>query len=139
MVLTRLCTQNTWPSRSSSRRIASTATRSSYSPTKVRIGWRSAGGVCSNDRSRMPTRLISSVRGMGVADSVSTSTLVFSFFIASLACTPKRCSSSTISRPRSLNVDRVLQQAVRADDAVDLAALQPVEHLLGLLVGEEAD
>jgi hypothetical protein len=30
---TRLCTQNTWPSRSSSRRIASTATRSSYSPT----------------------------------------------------------------------------------------------------------
>ena len=30
---TRLCTQNTWPSRSSSRRSASTATRSSYSPT----------------------------------------------------------------------------------------------------------
>ena len=29
--------------------------------------------------------------------------VVFSFFIASLACTPKRCSSSTTSRPRSLN------------------------------------
>ena len=52
----------------------------------------------------MPTRLISSVRGIGVALSVSTSTLIFSFFIASLACTPKRCSSSTISRPRSLNL-----------------------------------
>ena len=30
---TRLCTKNTWPSRSSSRRIASDTARSSYSPT----------------------------------------------------------------------------------------------------------
>ena len=42
----------------------------------MRIGWRSAGGVFSNDRSRMPVRLISSVRGIGVAVSVSTSTSV---------------------------------------------------------------
>ena len=33
MVCTLLCTQNTWPSRSSSRRIASTATCSLCSPT----------------------------------------------------------------------------------------------------------
>ena len=50
----------------------------------------------------MPTRDISSVRGMGVAVSVRTSTPVASFLIASLWLTPKRCSSSMTSRPRSL-------------------------------------
>ncbi len=50
----------------------------------------------------MPTRLISSVRGIGVAVRVITSTFVFICFIASLCCTPKRCSSSTTRRPRSL-------------------------------------
>ena len=104
MDCTRLCTQNTWPSRRSSRRIASVATRSSCSPTNVRIGCRSAGGVCKSDKSRIPTRLISSVRGIGVAVSVSTSTFVLSCFIASLWVTPKRCSSSTTKRPRSLNL-----------------------------------
>ena len=43
-----------------------------------------------------------SVRGMGVALSVSTSTLFLRFLMASLCATPKRCSSSTMSRPRSL-------------------------------------
>ena len=37
-----------------------------------------------------------------------------------------------------LELDAVLQQAVGADDAVDLAAGQPVDHPLGLLVGQEA-
>ena len=46
---------------------------------------------------------ISSVRGIGVADIVSTSTFVRSALMCSLCSTPKRCSSSTISRPRSLN------------------------------------
>jgi len=40
---------------------------------------------------------------MGVAVSVSTSTLSFSVFRRSLWRTPKRCSSSTMSSPRSLN------------------------------------
>ena len=44
-----------------------------------------------------------SVRGMGVAVSVSTSTDCFIFLMASLWATPKRCSSSTTSRPRFLN------------------------------------
>jgi hypothetical protein len=44
-----------------------------------------------------------SVRGMGVAVSVSTSTSARSAFIASLWRTPKRCSSSMMSRPRFLN------------------------------------
>ena len=43
-----------------------------------------------------------SVRGMGVAVSVSTSTVRLSFLMASLWATPKRCSSSTTRRPRSL-------------------------------------
>ena len=51
----------------------------------------------------MPVRDISRVRGMGVADMASTSTLVRSFLSASLCSTPKRCSSSITTRPRSLN------------------------------------
>ena len=58
----------------------------------------------------MPTSDISSVRGIGVAVSVSTSTLTLSFFIASLCCTPKRCSSSTTSRPRSLNLTSLVSR-----------------------------
>ena len=98
---------------------------------------RSAGGVCSSDRSRMPTSDISSVRGIGVAESVRTSTFVFIFFIVSLCCTPKRCSSSTISKPEILELHVVREQAVRADHAVDLAALDALDHLLGLAGGEE--
>ncbi len=76
---------------------------SSYGPTKVRTGWRSSGGVVIVDISRMPVTAISRVRGIGVADMVSTSTLARSFFSCSLCSTPKRCSSSTMTRPRSLN------------------------------------
>ncbi len=75
----------------------------SYGPTKVSTGWRSSGGVVIVDISRMPVTAISSVRGMGVADIVSTSTLARSFFSCSLCSTPNRCSSSTMTRPRSLN------------------------------------
>ena len=45
---------------------------------------------------------ISRVRGIGVALIDSTSTVVRSRFICSLCSTPKRCSSSTTIRPRSL-------------------------------------
>ena len=48
------------------------------------MGWRSAGGVWSRVRSRIPVRLISRVRGIGVAVRVSTSTSVRSFLMASL-------------------------------------------------------
>ncbi len=100
---TRLCTKNTWPSRSSSRRIAAATCLSLYGPTKVRIGCRSSGGVASVDISRMPVTAISSVRGIGVALIARMSTLVLSFLSASLCSTPKRCSSSMMTRPRSLN------------------------------------
>ena len=57
-----------------------------------------------SDRSRTPVKLISSVRGMGDAVKVSTSTSVLNFLMVSLWLTPKRCSSSTTSSPRSLNL-----------------------------------
>ena len=44
-----------------------------------------------------------SVRGMGVAVSVRQSTFAFSCLRRSLCFTPKRCSSSTTSRPRLRN------------------------------------
>ncbi|MNI85781.1 hypothetical protein D3C73_1428040 [compost metagenome] len=44
-----------------------------------------------------------SVRGIGVAVSVSRCTLARSAFSASFWRTPKRCSSSTTTMPRSLN------------------------------------
>ncbi len=99
---TRLCTKKICPSRSSSRRIAAPTCLSLYGPTKVRIGCRSSGGVASVDISRMPVTAISSVRGMGVALIARMSTLVLSFFRASLCSTPKRCSSSMMTSPRSL-------------------------------------
>jgi hypothetical protein len=68
----------------------------------VSTGWRSSGGVRIVDISRMPVTAISSVRGIGVADMVRTSTFVRRPFSCSLCSTPKRCSSSTITRPRSL-------------------------------------
>ena len=51
----------------------------------------------------MPAIARCSVRGIGVAVSVSTSTCVRAFLIRSLCATPNRCSSSITSRPRSLN------------------------------------
>ena len=53
--------------------------------------------------SRIPLRAMFSVRGMGVADSVSVSTCSVRWRSFSLWVTPKRCSSSMMSRPRSLN------------------------------------
>ena len=55
------------------------------------------------DMSRMPTSDMFSVRGIGVALSVSTSTFRRICLMRSLCATPKRCSSSTTSSPRSLN------------------------------------
>ena len=59
----------------------------------------------------MPSSDMPSVRGIGVAVSVSTSTSARSAFSASFWRTPKRCSSSMMTRPRRLNftsLDRIL-------------------------------
>ncbi len=54
-------------------------------------------------RSLMPVEAMYKVLGMGVALSVSTSMFFLMAFSFSLCLTPKRCSSSTTSSPRSLN------------------------------------
>ena len=67
------------------------------------IDRRAAGGVVISDSSRRPPIAMFSVRGIGVAVSVSTSTSARSCFSCSLSFTPKRCSSSMISRPSRSN------------------------------------
>ena len=78
-------------------------TSGSKGEMKVRTAMRSTGGVAISDSSRTPVSASCSVRGIGVADSVSTCTSLFSSFSRSLCLTPKCCSSSMISRPRLLN------------------------------------
>ena len=103
IVSTRLWTKNTCPPRSSSRRIASRTRPADASATRVWIGSRSSGGVSMTLMSRTPASARFSVRGMGVADSVSTCTSVRICFSRSLCATPKRCSSSTTTSPRLRN------------------------------------
>ena len=88
---------------------------------KVRTASRSIGGVVISVSSRTPVSASCSVRGIGVADSVSTWTSAFSSFSRSLCLTPKCCSSSTISRPRSRKRDALAEQRMGADDDVDAA------------------
>ena len=70
---------------------------------KVRTASRSTGGVAIRLISRTPVSASCKVRGIGVAVSVSTCTSALSCFSRSLCATPKCCSSSTTSRPRSAN------------------------------------
>ena len=60
------------------------------------------------DISRTPTRDICKVRGIGVALKVSTSILLAHSFHFSFCATPKRCSSSTTSMPKSLKTTFLL-------------------------------
>ena len=71
--------------------------------TNVLTAKRRAGGVAIIDKSRIPENAIFSVLGIGVAVSVSMSTSARIALIRSLSRTPKRCSSSTIIKPKFLN------------------------------------
>ncbi len=103
MVSTSLCRKYTCPPRLSSRSTASRITPLSSLRKKVLIDKRRCGAVAMTLKSRKPSSASPSVRGMGVAVRVSTSTSARNCFIASLWRTPKRCSSSMMSRPRFLN------------------------------------
>ena len=81
--------------------MAAETTSGSYSPTVTLTGRRPGGGVMIRLMSRTPLIAICMVRGMGVAESVSTSTCSRMFLSCSLCWTPKRCSSSMMTRPRS--------------------------------------
>ena len=102
IVSTRLCRKNACPPRAASRSSAWRTSSSSYSPTQVRTGRRPSGAVSMTEMSRSPASDICSVRGIGVADIDRTSTRSRSCRSRSFWRTPKRCSSSTISSPRSL-------------------------------------
>ena len=82
--------------------------------------------------SRTPAIDICSVRGIGVALIEITSTRSFSWRSSSFCLTPKRCSSSTISSPRSLRAHVPRQQPMGPDQDVDLALGEP-RHRLALL------
>ena len=103
------------------------------SATRVWIGSRSSGGVSMTLMSRTPASARFSVRGIGVADSVSTWTSVRICLSRSLCATPKRCSSSTTTRPRLRKCDVLREQPVRADDDVHRSRRQPVDDVLLLL------
>ena len=86
----------------------------------------------------MPVRLISSVRGIGVAVRVSTSTSAWSALIGSLWPTPKRCSSSTTSSPRFLNFRSWASSRWVPMTTSTSPDSQALDDLLGLGGGEEA-
>ena len=65
-------------------------------------GTRLWGGSLSREMLLIPFRERARVRGMGVAESMSTSTFSRASLSFSFDSTPKRCSSSTTIRPRSL-------------------------------------
>ena len=110
---------------------------SSYSPTVVRMGRRPSGGVSMIEMSRSPESDMCSVRGIGVALNVSTSTSSRRARSSSFCATPKRCSSSRMTSPRSFGMTSRLQDPVRADQDVDLAVLEVREHLLDFSRGPE--
>ena len=114
-------------------RCPSSISPSSHGSTKVSTGDRSRGGVCISVMSRRPASDRCSVRGIGVAVSVSTSVSSLSCLSRSLCFTPKRCSSSTMIRPRSRELDVGAEQPVRADDDVDLLLRELGERLRLLL------
>lgn len=61
------------------------------------------GGVSICESPLIPMMDICNVRGIGVAVKVSTSIVFLRFLIFSFCLTPKRCSSSIQSNPKSLN------------------------------------
>ena len=138
MPRTRLWTKKTCPPRSISRRIAWRISVSSYSAMVVWIGRRSSGGVSMVLRSRTPVMLMCSVRGIGVAVSVSTSTWLRSCLMRSLCVTPKRCSSSTTSSPRSLNVTSLDSSRCVPITTSTEPSCKPRQHLVLLRGGAEA-
>ena len=77
-----------------------------------------------SDRSRRPLTAICSVRGMGVALSVSTSTLRAQLLDALLVRDAEALLFVDDEQAQVLEVHVLRQQAVGADDDVDLAVLE---------------
>ena len=105
---TRLCMKNICPPRSISNSTASLISFSLKTCNSVRTGCRLGGGVLIILKSRAPINEKWSVLGMGVAVRVNVSTLALNCFNFSFTPTPNFCSSSIMSRPKSLNFTSLL-------------------------------
>ena len=96
---------------------------SSQAATTVWMAMRSLGGVSITLMSRSPTSDMCSVRGIGVADMVSTSTSL----LAAASAAPCGARRSAAPRPRPPGqvgeLDVLGEQAVGADQDVHLAGL----------------
>ena len=86
----------------------------------------------------MPVRLISSVRGMGVADMREHVDVRAQLLDGLLVLDAEALLLVDHQQAEVLELDALDQQPVGADDAVDLARLQPGHHGLGLSGAEEA-
>ena len=85
----------------------------------------------------MPVSAISRVRGIGLAVSVSTSTPVAHLLDGLLVGDAEALLLVDDEEAEVLERDVVAEQAVGADDDVDRAVGQAVDHLARLGVGEE--
>lgn len=116
------------PPRPSSRRMASSSTPSFCSSTNVCTGWRFCGGSSMEDISRIPDSAMLSVRGIGVADSVSTSTFLLISLSVSLCPTPNPLFLVHDEQTEILELDLLVEQLVRADNQIDRSRLQLFEQ-----------
>ena len=100
---TRLCTKKTWPSRSSSRRIAAVSgllvVGADVGEDRVALLGRGLRASTSRGCRSPPSRACA---GSAWPTSRARRPLVRSSLSCSLCSTPKRCSSSMTTRPRSL-------------------------------------
>ena len=87
----------------------------------VSIALRSGGGVSRLEMSRMPSRLMCRVRGIGVAESVSTSTVERKRLEPLLVLDAEPLLLVDDHQPQVLERDVLLQDPVRADQDVDPA------------------
>ena len=101
--------------------------------TTVLIDMRFFGAVWISERSRTPISDMCSVRGIGVAESVSTSTEVLALLEALLVHDAEALLFVDDDQPEIVEGDVFLQQPVRADDDVDLALGQIGQDRLLLL------
>ena len=85
----------------------------------------------------MPVIAISSVRGIGVADMESTSTLVRSALHLLLVLDAEALLLVDHDQAEVLDPDVGVEQPVGADHDVDAAVGQALDDLAGLLVGLE--
>ena len=99
---TRLCTKNAWPPRSCSRSSAWRTSCSSHGRRASRPPGAPPASREHADVAQARAATTAACAGSASPTCVSTSTCMRSWLSSSFCLTPKRCSSSMISRPRSL-------------------------------------